>query len=55
MKLVYVLIAPVALLDVKVALNLDFKKIAAKFLLMKEQMLFLKDAAMFHVYALWAE
>lgn len=31
MKLVYVLIAPVALLNVRVALNLDYKETAAKF------------------------
>ena len=36
MKLVYVLIVPVVLLDVKVALNLGFKKIAAKFLPMRK-------------------
>lgn len=36
MKLVYALIAPAVLLDVKVALNLGFKKIAAEFSPMKK-------------------
>jgi hypothetical protein len=36
MKLVYALIAPAVLLDVRVALSLDFKKIAVKFLPMKK-------------------
>lgn len=36
MKLVYALIAPAVLLDVKVVSNLGFKKIAAKFLPMRK-------------------